>query len=372
MTKDGTHPGDDRPRRSASKGAWLALFAAVSLVSSPIQAEPAESMAPLLAYFGLAPKDLQKLGDGPVVVEVGVSDRKRQAAFAGFIRIRDANRNLFLGSSPLDSSPPDSSLLDARPSLPPTFLAPAQYGRFSNPARVGDLAALTLADDDYAVLAECKPANCRFKLDASGIREAGALDWKAEGARERFLDWFRPSLVAEVSDYRKVGPSGLITYADKPAPYPVAQGIVQLGQEARPVLDLYPALAQALDAAPGMGSDSPTASLDTVIWSVSDFGYRPTLSVDRMILYEGSRAVMALINLYSNHYLAGRLQLGGVILDGQLPGVSGDFFWVLDQLLFDDSLSGFKRSLLGRGLKSDLSDRLKRIRKNGETPLAPQ
>jgi hypothetical protein len=372
MTPDGTHPGDEQPRRAASKRAWLALFAAVSLVSSPIQAEPAAPMAPLLAYFGLAPKDLQKLGDGPVVVEVEVSDRKRQAAFAGLIRIRGADRNLFLGPSPLDASPLDSSLLDARASLPPSFLAPAQYGRFSNPARVGDLAALTLADDDYAVLSECKPANCRFKLDASGIREAGALDWKAEGARERFLDWFRPSLVAEVSDYRKVGPSGLITYADKPAPYPVAQGIVQLGQEARPVLDLYPALAQALDAAPGMGSDSPTASLDTVIWSVSDFGYRPTLSVDRLILYEGSRAVMALINLYSNHYLAGRLQLGGIILDGQLPGVSGDFFWVLDQLLFDDSLSGFKRSLLGRGLKSDLSDRLKRIRKNGETLLAPQ
>ncbi|HIG01211.1 MAG TPA: hypothetical protein EYQ66_07905 [Myxococcales bacterium] len=342
-------------------------MAAVALVSGPAQAEPAAPMAPLLGYFGLTPKDLQKLGDAPVVVEVEVSDRKRQAAFAGLIRIQDADGNFFLGSGPLDAAPLDSAL-----SLPPTFLAPEQYGRFSNPARVGDLAALTLADDDYAVLAECKPADCRFKLDASGIREAGALDWKAEGARERFLDWFRPSLVAEVSHYRKAGLSGLITYADKPAPYPVAQGIVQLGQEARPVLDLYPALAQALDAIPGTGSEPRAASLDTVIWSVSDFGYRPTLSVDRMILYEGSGAVMALMNLYSNHYLAGRLQLGGIILDGQLPGVSGDFFWVLDQLLFDDSLSGFKRSLLGRGLKSDLSDRLKRIRKNGETPLAPQ
>ena len=356
MTTDKAYSGGDPPGRTATKRVWLALFAAVSLVSGPAQAEPPAPMAPLLGYFGLVPKDLQKLGDAPVVVELEVSDRKRQAAFAGLIRIQDADRNFFLGSS----------------LAPPSFLAPAQYGRFSNPARVGDLATLTLDEDDYAVLAECKPADCRFKLDSSGIREARALDWKAEGAQERFLDWFRLSLVAEVSRYRKDGPSGLITYADKSAPYPVAQGIVQLGQEARPVLDLYPALAQALDAVPGMGNGSRPASLDAAIWSVSDFGYRPTLSVDRMIVYEGSGAVMALMNLYSNHYLAGRLQLGGIILDGQLPGVSGNFLWVLDQLLFDDSLSGFKRSLLGRGLKSDLSDRLKRIRKNGEALLAPQ
>jgi hypothetical protein len=309
-------------------------------------------MAAFLAYMGIDENKLASLDADPILVEISVADRSRQAAFAGLIRIPEDGAKLFFGSAP---------------GSPPMLIEPEASGYFSNPAALKNLASLELDEDDYEVLAECKPANCRFKLDAQGIQQARSIDWKAADAHRRFLDIFQGFLLQVVSQYRKQGMEGLPTYADKKQPFPVARGITLLVGEADPLLRLYPTIQKALTGAPPAAPAS-----DRILWSISDFGYRPTLSVDRVIVRRGPDnknlgAIMALENLYSNHYLAGRLQIGGALRRVSASGSSTHYFWILDQILFDDKLGGIKRSLLSRGLKSSLSDRLRAIRHEGLT-----
>ncbi|MCS5637257.1 MAG: hypothetical protein NZ990_12120 [Myxococcota bacterium] len=346
-----------RAQRGAARRLGAALLILPALVIVPRSALPQQDagedrMLGLLSFLGFSPGAATALDAKPKVVELEVLNKSRQASFAGMVRLPDADAGLFRES---DSPPP--------------FIKPSQVGYFSQPARSDDLASLELAQDDYEVLAECKPAKCRFKLDMRGIEEAESIDWKAPGAHADFLDWFRIFLVRSVAAYRSQGIAGLISYADKKAPYPVARGVRSLQEAARPVLSRYPAMRAALAGAPEI---PPAAGLvsDRMLWSVSDFGYRPTLSVDRVIISKGDGepglgGSMAIQNIYANHYLAGRLQVGGVLRLRDQAGQSAEFFWLLDQILFDDELGGLKRSLLARGLKSEVEARLAEIRSQG-------
>lgn len=346
------------PRLRSLGGVATAIATGVTilLLSFVATAQEDDPAAVLLAYMGIDEKKLASLDADPILVEISVADRSRQAAFAGLIRVPEAGTKLFFGSAP---------------GSPPMLIEPEASGYFSNPAALKNLASLELDEDDYSVLAECKPANCRFKLDAQGIQQARSIDWKSADADRRFLEIFQGFLLQVVSQYRKQGMEGLPTYADKKQPFPVARGITLLAGEAEPVLRLYPTIQKALTSAPPVAAPAAPAS-DRILWSMSDFGYRPTLSVDRVMVRRGPDnknlgAIMTLENLYSNHYLAGRLQIGGTLRRESAGGSSTDYFWILDQILFDDKLGGIKRSLLSRGLKSSLSDRLRAIRQEGLT-----
>ncbi|MDE0886083.1 MAG: hypothetical protein OSB70_11175 [Myxococcota bacterium] len=345
------HPAQRRSLGLLSLSALLALL----LLPRASLAEDSVFGSALLDFMQVAPGQLVSAEKEPLVVEIKVSERSRQAVYMGLVRLEaGAQSPFFLPGS------------DAIPSL----MQPDQFGYFENPAQAQDLAPLKLDDDDYSVLEECRPQECRFKLSALGIAEAEALNWQAPGARQAFLGGFRTALADEVSGFQAKGLPALITYADKPTPYPVATGIRRLLAEAEPVLDLYPRLSKTL-ADPGGAGGTTTGESDRVLWSVSDFGYRPTLSVDRVVYLNKAPpadqgSVMALQNLYSNHYLAGRLQLGGILPEGSLPGQPGRYFWTLDLILFDDALGTFKRSLLGRGLRSEVEDRLKAIQAMGQ------
>ncbi len=348
-----------RPRLRSFVRVATAIATGVTILLLPLVATAQEDdpMAAFLAYMGIDENKLASLDANPILVEISVADRSRQVAFAGLIRVPEDGAKLFFGSAP---------------GAPPMIIEPEASGYFSNPAALKNLAPLELGEDDYEVLAECKPANCRFKLDAQGIQEARSIDWKAADAHRRFLDIFQGFLLQVVSQYRKQGMEGLPTYADKTQPFPVARGITLLAGEADPLLRLYPTIQKALTSAPPVASPASPASpaSDRILWSISDFGYRPTLSVDRVIVRRGPDnknlgGIIALENLYSNHYLAGRLQIGGALRRVSASGASTNYFWILDQILFDDKLGGIKRNLLSRGLKSNLSDRLKAIRQEG-------
>ena len=336
----------------------LAIVAMLPLTALPQEGTEGAGVPGLLDFLGFTPGAVVSLAEKPKVVELEVRDKSRQASFAGFVRLPGTEQKLFQD-----------------PASPPPFIKPSQVGYFSDPARDTDLNSLELAEDDYEVLAECKPAKCRFKLDILGIEKAEAIDWKAAGAHAAFLDWFRAFLVQTTAAYRSRGVAGLITYADKKAPYPVARGLRSLQEVAHPALSLYPDLQAALAGAPQNPSlPGPEAvASDRMLWSVSDFGYRPTLSLDRVVVVAGTRksdlgAAMATQNIYANHYLAGRLQLGGILRLTSEAGQEAEFFWLLDQILFDDELGGLKRSLLARGLKSEVEARLAEIRARGASP----
>jgi hypothetical protein len=125
-----------------------------------------------------------------------------------------------------------------------------------------------------------------------------------------------------------------------------------------------PEFSEYLVSYPAGGRQSVSSSMT---WAVMDFGYRPTLSIDHFFIDRapegaGILALIAAKTIYANHYLAGRLQVGVLIDGAEALGVPGHFIVLVDRIRFDDKLSGFKRSLLARGLSSDVEGRLKFLR----------
>lgn len=340
-----------RTTRLVAPAALVALVAAsVTLPPGAAIASPNEAGRRILETTGLSLDAIRGIGDAPLIVELDVPDRSRQAALVGLMRVG-------ADPTPLFRSP-------VGPTAPPLTL-PERFGTFS-PAEPGprDLAGLRLAEDDYELLERCRPSDCRFKLDAEAIEAVQSIDWSASDAEQEFLEFFRRSLDADVAQYRDRGLEGLITYADKPRPFPVADGVRRLQRETAPLLELYPDIRAYLDAYP---APTPASVSDHLVWTLSDFGFRPTLSVDHLVVgesghAEGLRSAVVLRTIYASHYLAGRLQLAGVIDGEKVFGVPGHFVLAVDQILFDDEVGRFKRMLLGRGLASTIEDRLIALR----------
>jgi hypothetical protein len=313
-------------------------------------ASPNEAGRRILETTGLSIDAIRGIGDDPLIVELDVAEPSRQAALVGLMRV---------GADP-------TPLFEAAvgPKAPPLTLA-ERHGTFSSAEPAArDLSGLRVADDDYELLERCRPSDCRFKLDAEAIEAVQSIDWSATGAEQEFLEFFRRSLDADVTRYRDRGLDGLITYADKPRPYPVADGVRRLQRETAPLLELYPDIRAYLEAYP---APAPASVSDHLVWTLSDFGFRPTLSVDHLVVgesghAEGLRSAVVLRTIYASHYLAGRLQLAGVIDGEKVFGVPGHFVLAVDQILFDDEVGRFKRMLLGRGLASTIEDRLIALR----------
>ena len=331
--------------RARSMRLGLPILFAIALAPAPALAEAARLIDALVKTAGLTAKDVSKAGDKPLARELEVGDRSRSAAFAGVIRIQSDGAALTRG------------LLRNGVDAP-------NRGIFSDPAQPGDVAQLTFPDDDMKELPDCRVASCKFKLSQDGIDTARAIDWSGSGAGAEFNRRFRAQAIGYVDGYRSAGNANLIRYADKPQPVALADTIAALSREFSAFGRLAPGFVGYLNSYPGGRRPSMNES---IVWSIEDFGYRPTLAIDHVFVdeapeTEGARSLMAVKTIYANHYLAGRIQMGAVV-DGQSAfGVPGSFIVLVDRIEFDDTLGSIKRSLLGRGLGSDVEDRLKELR----------
>jgi hypothetical protein len=171
-------------------------------------------------------------------------------------------------------------------------------------------------------------------------------------------------LLRYVDAYRQRGDAALILYADKSKPVSIAQTLDRLRAQFTAFARHAPGFVGYLGTTP---QGRRPGMRESIMWSTKDFGYRPTISVDHVVVDpapepEGAISLFASKTIYANHYLAGRIQMG-VVLDGNAAfGIPGTFLLLVDRVEFDAALGGFKRSLLVRGLTSDLEGRMKRLR----------
>jgi hypothetical protein len=327
------------------------LLAALCLLL-PSAAWPGESAAldALVKRAEFDAGEIRDMGDGTLVSELDVGDRSTRASFAGLIRIDG-----------------DTKVLSRRIMLPDGHDVGGEASRsgfFGDPATEADLANLVFDDSDYEVLSECEPASCKFKLPRKGIERIQAIDWTAEDADVRFNELFRRQLVAYVQAYRSEGDAALIVYADKPEPYSLAAGTRTLLQDLTALRAEAPVLYAYITSHP---EGRPAGVSDRIYWSIKSFGYRPTFAVEHILInhqpeFEETETLLVFKTIYVNHYLAARIQVGGLIDGEKAFGVAGSYAVMIDRMVFDGELSGFKRKLLGRRLKMDLGKRLRFIR----------
>jgi hypothetical protein len=324
------------------------LLAAVLAGAAP--AAGAATLADeLVGAAGFPKADVESLGDAPLARELPVADASREAAWAGIVRLRTDGAALATALSEGGGDVPKGT--HAR-------------GRFHDPARPADVAALEFSDDELEALADCELAACKFKVGKSGIDALGAIDWTKPDAGDRFAERFRSDVLAYVEAYRKQGNASLVLYADKPDPSP-------LGRVADSLLakfDIFERRAPVFwKYLQGYPAGRRPAMSDAIVWQMADFGYRPTLVVDHIVVDRDTEVADAPLlaaskTIYANHYLAGRIQMGAVLDGPSALGVPGHFLVLVDRIAFDDVLTGLKRKLLGNGLRDSLIARLAYLR----------
>src|SRR5688572_5331425 len=129
---------------------WLAL------VTSPAATEPAGRAHEFLgAAFHVAKDDLARVAAGHVYSRTLPVRHSREVATLGIVRIQTTPQRYIDGVADIVAFKRDDKIL--------------QIGTFSTPPQQGDVAELTLAEEDVDSLRECRIASCEVQLSAQAI-----------------------------------------------------------------------------------------------------------------------------------------------------------------------------------------------------------
>jgi len=191
-----------------------------------------------------------------------------------------------------------------------------QIGTFSNPARMEDVAGLTLPPDDLTGLRDCRVHSCPVQLSRTAIAQfAERVQWNgaaAEGANAVM----RQVLVDLVNEYRTRGGSGLMEYHDRRHPLSAATEFKAMVADPPTHLHKFPSLYRHILNFPS----SPAAGVDDLIyWSQEKVGLERVISVTHLAFAPvNSPPVVTAVGsrqIYGSHYFDASLGLTLLLQD---------------------------------------------------------
>lgn len=219
-----------------------------------------------------------------------------------------------------------------------------QIGRFGRPPRLEDMASLALPERDVAALPRCRPGDCSVKLPPAAMtRLRTQVRWSSPAAAQQANAVFRAILLDLVRAYQAHGNAGLGRIDDRSEPLPVADEFRALLASGDPPPIPVPLLMAYLDDYP---RSRPPGVDDFFYWSLVDFGLKPTLRVNHVVIYPqpvGSPPsvayAIAIKQLYATHYFHTTLELRFLIEDAR-PDRRG-FYLVSITRSRNDGMTGF-------------------------------
>jgi len=224
--------------------------------------------------------------------------------------------------------------------------------RISEPPNADDFAALTITDQDFEDLKDCKLGECVLKLDEDGLQTLRAeVDWRKPTAKADVIALFRRLALQYVNGYREGGNARLGVHRDKERPTFVAN-------EFRSMIDRLPRLAAELPDITRYLLEYPNATLanstDFLYWQETQFGLRPTVRISHLVIQERpDQAVVASKMLYASHYFWTALELRVLLPD---PGRGPGFWLVTVNRSRSDGLSGFTGRVIRGRVRSAVED----------------
>jgi hypothetical protein len=224
--------------------------------------------------------------------------------------------------------------------------------RISDPPRAADFSALTISDQDFAELKDCRIGDCVLKLDADGVKTLHAeVDWDQPTARANATAVLRRLALEYVDGYRKGGNANLGVHRDKDRPTFVAS-------EFRSLIERLPRLGAALPDLTRFLLNYPNATLanatDFLYWQETQFGLRPTIRISHLVIQERpNQTVVASKMLYASHYFWTALELRVLLPD---PARGPGFWFVTISRSRSDGLSGFKGLVIRTRVRSEVED----------------
>jgi hypothetical protein len=251
-----------------------------------------------------------------------------------------------------------------------------QLARFSNPASIADAAGLTLPAEDVKSLSTCRPARCDVKLTAAAMKRfRSEVNWRSSTASDQATRIVREMLVDLVRAYEANGNRALGEYIDGGEPLGVADQfralLTSLTGHPAPV----PALFTYLNNYPG---NRPAGAEDLFYWSVVNFGLKPTIRVNHVVIYPlgagapyGVSHVIAIKQLYASHYFHTTLELRFLVNDPR----RGGFYLLSITRARTDGMTGLGgllvRPIVSRRSREAVRGYLEHVKRQVERPGPP-
>jgi len=191
-----------------------------------------------------------------------------------------------------------------------------QTKRLSNPPTLNDFAAYQVDPNDLESLRGCKPGACDVKLTRETLSLMQAVNWSEPNVRNRVSALARQAALEYVQAYRRGGNAELAVYADGERPTFVAKEFAEMIQRASTLPSRLPQLTQFLLEYPKVSNRG--AFEDFFYWSVSQFGLKPTLRLNQVVIHKvpqpsAVRFAIATKQLYANHYFHTALEVRALI-----------------------------------------------------------
>jgi hypothetical protein len=269
-------------------GLWLWLL---TVAVAGAQEFPGPLRGFLQQQMHLSPGDFVAVRQGQVVTTLPDTRDPRQVAAFGLVRVNGRGTALVDALLDIDAYLRNDAVL--------------QGGRFSEVPTLADVTALTLQEDDLDELRHCRVGRCGLKLSAAMIeRFRTEVRWAAPGWRHEATTLFRQMLVDYVGAYLRDGSGAMVEYADKPARVRLADETHALVRESPYLRDTVPELLDHL----GQPSPPSLPNLRHVIyWAKEDFGFKPTITVSHLTIYEPATGPVPTVfvmsrQLYATHY----------------------------------------------------------------------
>jgi hypothetical protein len=230
--------------------------------------------------------------------------------------------------------------------------ATSESGRFSEPARLEDVAALTLDPSDAKTLEKCQPLKCDVKLPAQEMEHFRTVLAKTHDPLSLADSLMREWLVAYVNAYRADSAEETVVYDDTKRPVRSSEVFrALLAEPMPPGIETEPfASMLALRGA------RPSSVTSRISWEMDRMpGLKPTLEVvERSMLAPSAhpdQSWMSTKLLYASHYFESAVDYLSVA-DAPAPaGQSASYLIVMRRQKFDDLPSGGLFNIRGKAVK---------------------
>lgn len=349
-----------RRRRIARQAIRLATALVAGAVVAGAQATPSPVDA-LLRQKGFSAGDVRELDSGAVLVRSLDTPVREELAHVGVVHL-EVPSEVFIERFR------DIEAFEKGPGIP-------QIGRFSRPARIGDLAGLTLPAEDIDALRSCRPGDCEMKLSAQAMRRfQEEVDWSSPDAAAQANVVVREMILELVEAYQRNGNAALGQYDDSGDPLPVAEQFRALLDSRDHLPAPVPELFTYLDDYP---RGRPAGAVDFFYWTVVDFGLKLTVRVNHVTIYPltaprtpGMAYAIAIKQLYASHYFHTTLELR-FLVDDDRRGRAGTTLISMTRSR-NDGMTGFKglflRPIISRRSRDGVRRYLGHLKQQVERP----
>lgn len=249
--------------------------------------------------------------------------------------------------------------------------AKSASGSFSEPARLDDVASLTLDPSDVKILEKCQPLACDVKLPSGEMEKFRTELARSKEAGPRADSLMRLWLVAYVNAYRSDSTEETVIYDDTKHSVRSSDAFRALLGEPMPAgLEAEPFAAML--ATPR--SARPAELSSRISWELEPMqGLKPILEVLERSIYTSpahpDESWMTSKLLYASHYFESQIDFLEVADAPSSPGRSAVYLVILRRSKFDDLPSGGLFNIRGKAVRK-LRDALRTTLANTRSEVA--